>query len=393
MKFDFDTLADRKSIGNMKYIESSEHIKKKGVISYSGAEMDFKTAPAIIQGFIERSKNGLFGFTVADDKYLDSIIWWMSNIRNWSVKKEHIVPTYGTIHSVATTIRAFTNIGDGIIVQPPVYDRYEQAVKRLDRKIAYNPLTYKDGYYSIDFNNLKEVMKNPSNKLMVICNPHNPVGRVWNVEELAEVAQLASKYNVMVFCDEIFAEITFDGHSIIPYALVPGAKNNCIVSTALGKAFNLTGCNNANVIIPNDSIRQNFIRQRNADHFGSIDPMVYTAVCSAYTQEGADWISQMLEYIKNNISYIISFFRENLPEVKIINPEGTFTLWMDWNDTPLIKSELKKFLMEYAYLELDSGESYGIEGTGFTRMNIASPFEEIVRSMELLSKAYNKYNL
>ncbi len=390
MKFDFDTLVNRESIGNMKYIVSADQIKDKGVISYAGAEMDFKTAPVIISTLKNRCENGLFGFTLADDKYIDSIIWWMKHMRQWSVKKDHIVPTYGTIHSVATAIRGFTEAGQGVIVQPPVYGRYQQAVNRLNRSIVYNPLIYNEGRYIIDFENLEEVMSRPENKLLILCNPHNPVGKVWNVRELEKIAALAKKYDVLVFADEIFAEVVFNGHYTPPYCLIEGAEENCIVATALGKTFNLTGFNNANVMIPNSRIRDKFIQQRNADHFGSIDPMVHAAISSAYSQEGINWVKEMLQYLQKNLEYISNFFEQHLPKVKVIEPEGTFTLWMDWNDMGFTRKELDEFLINEAFLELDAGENYGLEGTGFTRMNIASPFDEIVHSLELLKNAHIK---
>lgn len=389
MRFDFDTLVDRKSIGNMKYIVSADQIKDNGIVSYAGAEMDFKTAPVIINSLKERVENGLFGFTIADDKYYNSIIWWMKNQRNWNVQKETIVPTYGTIHSVATAIRAFTEEGNGIIVQPPVYNRYEQAVKRLNRKTVYNPLIYKEGLYTMDFINLENCMMDKNNKIMVLCNPHNPVGRVWKRSELEEVAFLAKKYNIIVFSDEIFADVIFDNNKVIPYSLINLASENCIVSTALGKTFNLTGFNNANMIIPNKDIKEKFVKQRNADHFGSIDPLVYTSLCAAYSEEGARWVKDMIEYVQININYIIDFFEKHFPMVKVINPEGTFTVWIDWNKTNLTKEELDIFLSNEALLELDSGENYGIEGNGFKRMNIATPFGQIVNSLQLLKNAFN----
>lgn len=390
MKYDFDTLVDRKSIGNMKYIVSSEQIKSKGIVSYAGAEMDFKTAPVIIDALKKRVDNGLFGFTIADDKYYDSIIWWMKNQRDWHVQNESIVPTYGTIHSVATAIRAFTEEGNGIIVQPPVYHRYEQAVKRVNRKIVYNPLIYKEGFYSMDFSNLEKCMMDKNNKIMVLCNPHNPVGRVWRKSELEEVALLAKKYNIIVFSDEIFADVVFDDNKVIPYSQIKYAEENCIVSTALGKTFNLTGFNNANMIIPNKNIRDMFLRQRDADHFGSIDPLVYASLCAGYSYEGAQWVEQMIKYLKININYIMEFFEEYFPTVRIIKPEGTFTIWIDWNKLNFTKEELDVFLNDEALFELDSGENYGIEGNGFKRMNIATPYDQIANSLQLLSKVYNK---
>lgn len=390
MKFDFETLVDRKSIGNMKYIMSSPLVKKKGVISYAGAEMDFKTAPVIIEILKERCDNGLFGYTLADDRYLESLIWWMKTQRNWLVDKSHIVPTYGTIHSIVRTLRAFTEPGDRIIVQTPGYSRYVQAATRTNRETVYNPLIYKDKYYTIDFEHLENCMAEPKNKLMILCNPHNPTGRVWKYDELKEIAYLAKKYNVLVFSDEIFAEVVFDNNTTIPFSTIPEAKDNCIVSTALGKTFNMTGINNANMVIPNPVIRKKFIQQRNADHFGSIDPMTHAALCAAYSKEGASWLKEMLVYLKNNIEYIMDYFEENLPAVNIIKPEGTFMLWIDWNQADLKGKDLNTFLIKDAYLELDAGENYGREYSRFTRMNIAVPYDEIVHSLNLLSRAWTR---
>jgi len=385
MKFDFDTLVDRSNIGNMKYLTTLDIINRKGTISYAGAEMDFKTAPVIIDAIIRRAKNGLLGFTLADKNYLNSIKWWMETQRNWEVDYKWIVPTYGTIHSVATAIRAFTNEGNGIIVQSPIYNRYDQAAKRTKRKTVFNPLIYKDGKYHMDFDNLEKCMKCENNKLMIICNPHNPIGRVWDRKDLANVAYFAKKYNVIVFSDEIFAEVVFDGHITTPYSTVEHAKNNCIVATSLGKTFNLTGVNNANIIILNDKIREAFIIQRDSDHYGSIDPIAYASICAAYSEVGADWVSEMKKYVWENIILIQNFFKENIPKVNIVNTEGTFMIWIDWNNLELSEEELYSFLINEAYLELDRGSHYGDDGVGFSRMNVASPRKEIVKSLDFFS--------
>jgi len=391
MKYDFEILVNRESIGNMKYIVSSQIIKEKGLISYAGAEMDFKTAPIIIEALKKRCDNGLFGFTLADEQYIQSIIWWMETQRNWKVDKESIVPTYGTIHSVATAIRAFTEPGDSIIVETPGYSRYEQAATRTGRKTVYCPLIYKDNYYTIDYEYLEKCMAEPRSKLMVLCNPHNPTGRVWKYEELKEIASLAKKHNVLVFSDEIFAEIVFDDNVTIPFNTIPEARDNSIVSTAIGKAFNMTGINNANMIIANPQIRNRFIQQRNADHFGSIDPMTHAALCAAYSVEGRNWLKEVIKYLKNNVEYIMDYFAENIPGVNIIEPEGTFMLWIDWNNADLDVKDIDSFLLNKAYLEMDSGINYGEKGLGFTRMNIAVPKNEIIKSMNLLKNAWDDF--
>lgn len=390
MKYDFDTLVNRQNLGNMKYMTTPEIIKKMNVISYAGAEMDFKTAPVIIDALVKRAENGLMGFTLADEDYLSSICWWMKKMRNWDIKSEWIVPTYGTIHSVATTIRAFTREGEGVIVQPPVYNRYEQAVRRTKRKIVYNPLIHENGRYSMDFNNLEECMKVEKNKIMVLCNPHNPIARVWNRRDLENIAFLSEKYGVIVFSDEIFGEITFDDNEAFPYSSVAVLQSRAIVSTSIGKVFNFTGVNNANIIISDPVIREKFRIQRDSDHYGSIDPMVHAAVCSGYGIEGEKWVNAMKKYVWRNISLIKKFFNMNIPEITVSDVEGSFVIWIDWRKLGMDDDELYSFLLNEAYLELDRGINYGMGGIGFTRMNVATPGKNIEKSLELLLKAISK---
>jgi len=390
MKYDFDTLVNRQNLGNMKYMTTPEIIKKMNVISYAGAEMDFKTAPVIIDALVKRAENGLMGFTLADEDYLSGICWWMKKMRNWDIKSEWIVPTYGTIHSVATTIRAFTGEGEGVIVQPPVYNRYEQAVRRTKRKIVYNPLIHENGRYFMDFNNLEECMKYEKNKIMVLCNPHNPIARVWNRCDLENIAFLSEKYGVIVFSDEIFGEITFDDNEAFPYSSVSGLQSRSIVSTSIGKVFNFTGVNNANIIISDPVIREKFRIQRDSDHYGSIDPMVHAAICSGYGIEGEKWVNAMKKYVWRNISLIKNFFNMNIPEITLSDVEGSFVIWIDWRKLGMDDDELYSFLLNEAYLELDRGVNYGMGGSGFARMNVATPEKNIEKSLELLLKAISK---
>jgi cystathionine beta-lyase len=330
MDYDFDTLVNRENQGNMKCMLTPDVVRKMNLISYAGAEMDFKTAPEIIDALVRRAKNGLLGFTLADGKYLSGVQWWMKNMRNWEIERDWIVPTYGTIHSVATAIRAFTKEGDGVIVQPPVYNRYKQAVRRTDREIVSNPLIYKDGKYTMDFDDLERCMKVEKNRLFVLCNPHNPIAKVWRRPDLEKISSLAQRYNVLVFSDEIFGEITFNGNSAIPYSTVAGDESHSIVATSLGKVFNLTGVNNANIIIPDPSIRKRFTIQRDANHYGSIDPMVHAAVCAGYGPDGADWVREMREYVWKNVSIMKDFFTRNIPAVTMTEVEGSFVIWIDW---------------------------------------------------------------
>ena len=387
MDYDFDTLVNRENQGNMKCMLTPDIVKKMNLISYAGAEMDFKTAPAIIDALVERARNGLLGFTLADEKYLSSVQWWMKNMRNWEIERDWIVPTYGTIHSVATAIRAFTKEGDGVIVQPPVYNRYEQAVRRTNREIVSNPLIYRNGKYSMDFDDLERCMRVEKNRLFILCNPHNPIAKVWQRSDLEKISSLAQRYNVLVFSDEIFGEITFKGNSAIPYSTVAGKEGFSVVATSLGKVFNLTGVNSANIVIPDPSTRKRFRIQRDADHYGSIDPMVHAAVCAGYGPDGADWVREMREYVWENVSIMKDFFTRNIPAVTMTKVEGSFVIWIDWRRLKLDDEELHSFLLNEAYLDLDRGINYGEGGEGFTRMNIAAPRRKVEESLGFLFEA------
>ena len=389
LKFDFETLVDRTHAGNMKEIITPEAVRQAGSITYSGAEMDFKTAPVILEAFIKKAENGLFGYTLGDDEYLQAVQNWMSTQREWMIDKEWIIPTYGTIHSLATAIRAFTEPGDGIILQTPGYMRYKNPIDFNQRKAVINPLVLKQDTYEIDFAHLEECMADKNNKIMVVCNPHNPIAKVWPEKDLEKIASLAQKYQVLVFSDEIFAEVVFPGYYTLPFSSVAAAGNNCIVATSLGKTFNFTGFSHANMIIPNPEIRETFRHQRDVDHYGSIDPFVYSAVLNAY-YHGGEWVEEMNRYVYENACLIREFFDQKFPQVKVCKPEGTFVIWINWKNLNLNEEELNDFLVNEAFLHLDPGHDYGENSFAFTRMNIAAPRAEIKKSLNLLLEAAEK---
>ena len=232
-------------------------------------------------------------------------------------------------------------------------------------------------------------MAQERNKLMVLCNPHNPIARVWGKQDLERLAGLARQYGVLVFSDEIFAEVVFPGYEARPFSTIDGAADHCIVSTSLGKVFNFTGFSHANMVIPNEAIRQAFRKQRDIDHYGSIDPFMYAAITAAY-RRGGEWVREMVSYVFQNAVMIREFFAEHLPQVTVVEPEGTFVLWMDWRGLGLGEDALDDFLIHEAYLHLDRGSEYGPEGSGFTRMNIASPRAEIQKALGRLLDAARK---
>lgn len=392
--YNFDILVNREDIGNMKYDLTPDDIKAEGLISFAGTEFDFPTAPVVISYVMERARNGLFGYTIQDSQYNQAVMWWMKNIRNWDIQEDWIVPTLGTIHSLTTCIHFLLNKNESIIVQPPVYYRYEQAATRNNKGTCYNPLKYnpvsetnKVPYYEMDFERLERAMSLPENKLFVLCNPHNPIGQVWKEKELREVARLAKKYNVAVFSDEIFAETTYDENSVIAYSDIPEAADNCIVATSIGKSFGFTGINHANIIIPNQDLRERFIKQRYADHYGSLDPLVHAAVLGAYSAQGADWLRAMNEYVWENSLYVRKTLAEKLPQVNINLHQGAYVNWIDWKGLGLSDKDAMDFLLKDAKFHMEEGCIYGEEGSGFTRLQIACPRRELKKAVDSLLNA------
>ncbi len=385
MQYDFDNMVQRDDSSNLKSLTTPEAVKRRGLMNFSAAEMDFMTAPSIIKSMGECVKNGLFGFTLVDSKYRNAVRWWMATERGFSIEPNWVIPSHGTIFSVATAIRLLTNPNDGVIISPPVYHRYEQAARRLGRNIVRNELVNEGGYYSINFDDLERKMSDPANKLYVLCNPQNPIGRIWRSEELERIAYLANKYDVFVFSDEIFAEVIFDGRRTPSYIEIAGASKHGIVATSLGKAFNFTGVNHANIIIEDSILRSRFIRQRDADHYGSIDPLAYAAILGAYTTDGREWLNAMRDYTFGNARIVIEFMRKHAPTVVISPLEGCFCLWLDWSAMFKTEAEMMNFLIERAFINPEAGSVYG--SPVFSRINLTTPRRIINLALENLERA------
>ena len=392
-QFDFETLVDRSMQGSLRDSITDPRLLAAGLPSFSAAEMDFPTAPCILEALRKRVDAGIFGFALCDQPYQDAVVRWMKMMRNWEIEREWIVPALGTIFSLSIAIRAFTAPGSRVLIQRPVYDRYDQAIYRNQRVPLNNSLILRDdGHYAMDFDDLEKKMALPDVMLMVLCNPQNPTGTVWKREELERLAELAKKYDVVVFSDEIYAEFCFLDQPVVPFAAIPAAMGHAISCTGLGKAFNFTGVNHANNLIPDPALREAFTTQRNRDHYGSIDPIAYTSVLAAYNSDGA-WNRAVNQLVLKNGDIIRDFFRQHLPAVKVAPQEGAFTIWIDWRGLGLTDELLFDLLEEKALIQTNHGSEYGEEGRGFCRMNIATPTVEIQKALERLLKAAREAGL
>jgi cystathionine beta-lyase len=389
MIFDFDTPALDRGNANLKIGLTPENIRQAGFLSFWGAELNFKTAPSLIESAGRSVRDGVFCFTVKDAEFTERILWWLREARGFHVEPEWIVATNGTIFSVATAIRMVTSPGDGVIYFVPGYGRYAQAAERTGRKTVKCLLLENNGGYSIDFEALERLLDDTRNKLLVLCNPNNPTGTIFCPEDLERIASLTSSRGVMVFSDEIFAEISFKGRRVMPYVeAAPAGKS--ITSFSLGKSFGLTGVNYASLIIPHDELRARFIQQRDADHFGSLDPTLRAALMGAYTPEGAAWLKAMNEYLWENYVFIDDFFKSNLPMIKTVEPQGSYVLWIDFRGMELDEDALVEFLQNKAFLHLERGSEFG-GSEGYMRMCFATPRKELKDALSRLLEACVKF--
>lgn len=387
MDYSFDRMADRSgAVPWLKDYFTPEQLHQAHMIGYAGAEFEFATCPAFSRGVERAARKGVFGYTLVGEPYRGAVQWWMQQLRDYPIQPNWVLPTHGTIFSLASSIRLLTRPGENIIVLPPSYNRYDQAAERLQRGTTRVPLRAENGHYHIDWTALEEAFAQPENRLLVLCNPNNPTGHVYSQGELRQIAALSARYHVPVFSDEIFAEIVFPGSRAIPYTQVAGPDALAITCTSMGKVFSLTGVNHANVIIENPELRERYLRQRDADHFGSVDPMVYAGLMEAYSPEGRDWVLALREYLWQNVQIMEDFLHQALPDAVMARPQGTFVLWVDYSAYADRWEQLDTLLRREGMLVGDPGEEYGGKPT-CVRYSIAVPHEQLQRTLARTARA------
>ena len=386
MSFDFTTVADSIDYGFGTGFRPDYTVM-------AGTQLHVKTAPCVIDALTRLSQAGLYGWTSSSEpRYIQAIVDWMARIRNWSIQPEWIVPSYGILQGMCASIRAFTQPGDGVIVQQPVYLLYARAIANCGRKLVDSPLRQNGDHYEMDFADLEAKMAAPENKLMLLCNPHNPIMDVWERADLERVAALAKRHNVLVVVDEIFAEHVWQGGLMTPYGSLPDALDHCIVCTSLGKAFNFTGTSHANLIIPNEAIREAYRTQRDADHYGSLSPFMRAALLAAYTDEGKEWIDALMAFTRENEALVRDCFARCLPSVQVLRHRAGTLLWADFRGLGLTEPELEQFFLS-AGVEPDLGSKYGAAGTGFLRLQIGMPQSELTGALARLEAAARQRGL
>jgi cystathionine beta-lyase len=387
MKYNFDEIISRKGTNCIKYDALERFFGSKEVLPLWVADMDFKTPDFIVDAIKKRTEHEIFGYTFRGDSYYDSIIGWLKRRHNWEIQKGWISFSPGVVAGLTFGIEAFSKPGDGVVVQPPVYFPFFDCVKGTKRRMIENPLKIENGRYTFDFEDLKAKIDKKT-KLLLLCNPQNPGGAVFSKEELTELATICMENKIMVISDEIHSDLIFEGHKHIPFAsLSDEIAQNCMVSMAPSKTFNVAGFSSSVVIIPNKTKFARYERAIGVGHlymgniFGSV------AMEAAYTH-GDEWLDQMLAYVWENYQLLETFFKTKLPKVKVMKPEATYLIWLDFRAYGMKNKELMKFTVENAKVGLNDGGRFGTGGDGWLRINIGCPRSVLVEALERLGKAF-----
>ena len=390
MKYNFDEIIDRRNSDCLKYDFAAERGKPADVLPLWVADMDFRTAPGIIERAVADAGFGIYGYTESKDDYFQAVAAWYEKYFNWKVEKKWLVKTPGIVFAIGIAIQALTKEGDAVMIQQPVYYPFSEVIKDNGRTLVNNELVLKDGHYEIDFEDFEEKIIQNHVKIFVLCSPHNPVGRVWTVDELRRMGEICLRHDVKVVSDEIHSDFVYEGRRHYVFSTVdPAFEDISIVCTAPSKTFNLAGLQVSNIFIPNVQIRKAFKRQVSAAGYSQVN-MIGLHACQAAYETGREWLEELKVYLKGNLDFAREYLEKNLPQIKLIEPEGTYLIWLDCRALGLSEEELEHLIVYEAKLWLDSGAIFGKVGEGFERINIACPRAVLKEALERLNRAVKK---
>jgi len=388
-KFNFDQIIDRKGTNALKTDVLKERFGKEDLIPLWVADMDFLSPPAITEAIIERAKHGIFGYTCPCQGYFDAIIHWLDNYHDWKIRQEWIDFIPGIVKGIAFVIDCFSEGKDSVIIQPPVYHPFSIVPTLYHRPVVHNNLVLEAGHYKMDFEDLKNKI-DTSCKILILCNPHNPGGRVWTKQELSDLADICYDNNILVISDEIHSDLVYEGHKHTPFASVSDkAAEISITFMAPSKTFNIAGIVSSFSVIPNEKLRVRFHDYLKRSELNEGHLFAYIAAWAAY-EKGGEWLKEVKEYLWGNIQLVDSFLRENIPQIKTMIPEASFLVWLDCRGLNLSQKDLVSLFVNDAHLALNDGVMFGPGGKGFMRMNIGSPRSVIEKALFNLKSAINK---
>ena len=388
MPINFDEIIDRRNTSCLKHDFAVERGYPADILPFWVADMDFRTPAPVIDALKVRAEHGIFGYTQVKDDYFAVLQNWFRTRHDWTVERRDLILTPGVVFAIATAIRAFTKVGDAVLIQQPVYYPFANMIRQNERVIVDNPLRLIEGRYEIDFADFEQKIIEHRVKLFILCSPHNPVGRVWTRAELEQIAAVCLRHNVIVVADEIHEEFVRPGFRHIPFAsLSEEAAAITVTCTSPSKTFNLAGLQISNIFIRNAQLRRRFKEELSRTGYDEPNTLGLTGAKAAY-EHGAEWLTQLLAYIEENYARTKSFLAEHLPKVQIIEPEGTYLLWLDFRAYRLSDEALNEKIIREARLWLDDGPIFGAGGSGFQRINIACPWATLETGLQNLAKAF-----
>lgn len=386
MTYNFDEIITREGTDTLKYDARKRYFGTEDVLPMWVADMDFRTPDFIVNAMKKRLEHEVFGYTLKPDSLYEAVIGWMQRRHGWKVEKDWILFTPGVVPAFNMCIQAYSKPGEKIILQSPVYYPFFWGVELNKRAMLNNQLVRNGDRYEMDLDDLRKKIDSTT-KAMLFCHPHNPVGRVWSREELMELARICVENNIVMISDEIHSDLIFDGYKHIPYAMLgKEMEQQSITCIAPSKTFNVAGLATSAVIIPNPALRQKFIDVVESLHIAGGNIFGAVAMEAAYAH-GDEWLSQALKYITGNVDYLEDFVSQNLPQVKVIRPEGTYMAWLDFSGLNLSDPDLKRFIIEKAKLGFNHGPTFGPGGEGFQRINLGCPRGIVTEAMKRLKEA------
>lgn len=385
--YNFDEVINRKGTSCVKYDGLKDAYQgKENLIPLWVADMDFATPDFIIDALKKRCEHPIFGYTFDDDEYYASILTWLHYKYNWKAEREWITYIPGIVKGIGLAVQCFTQPGDKVIIQPPVYHPFRLVPTRMGREVVYNPLKLEDGVYKMDFEQLESLIDKDC-KMLILSNPHNPGGIVWEKEALVKLAQICSAHGILVISDEIHAEMTYPQFRHHPFATVSPEAAACSVTfMAPSKTFNIAGIVSSYAIVPDAELREKFYSFLEAGELNAGTIFAFTATKAAYTY-GAEWLQQMRSYVIENVNFVDEYLKKNIPQIKAYRPQVSFLIWLDCRELGLSQPDLVHLFEDKAGLALNDGTMFGKEGEGFMRLNVGCPRSILSKALESLKKA------
>jgi cystathionine beta-lyase len=386
MKYHFDEIIPRRNTNSCKWDSATDG----DVLPMWVADMDFRTAPPVTEAFIRRAQQGIFGYTKVPGAYYDAVTRWFERRHHFTVQREWILFTTGVVPALSAVVKALTLPGDRVIVQTPVYNCFFSSVRNNGCEVSANKLIYEGGIYTIDFEDLEEKASDPAAGVLLLCNPHNPVGRVWTKEELSRIGEICLRNGVTVVSDEIHCDLVYEGHTHVPFAsLRKELLQNAVTCTAPGKTFNLAGIQVANILAADEAIRRKIDRALNINEVCEINVFALEAVIAAYN-EGEEWLEELKKYLYDSYLYLKTYMHTALPDVNVLPLEATYLVWMDFSFTGQSSQRIAETLLREEHLWVNEGTMYGPGGEGFIRINIACPRPLLAEGLHRIKKRYGK---